>query len=550
MRSSTRSALPTVLAILCCAASLFAQSTAKPATKGGSVSGRVTIKDKPAAGVLVALRKSEGGSPPWEAAARAITEQDGTYRIANVPPGSYNVSTTTPAYVAADKAGRKSVVIAEDENVEGVNFSLIRGGVITGKVTDAEGRPVIQHNVELFMADAFEPRPQTPQQQRQIYPTRTVQTDDRGIYRAFGLTPGRYKVAAGKGENSPMTSFSISPITYSQVFHPDAKDPAKATVVEVSEGSEATNVDIALGPTMQMFTVTGRVINSETGAPVPQIRFGLHRLVSDHVEYMNLNAASNARGEFTIEGLTPGKYGVFLFTDPANELRAEKITFDVLDQDVTGVTIKLARGATVIGQIILESDDKAVQKKLLEMKLHGYVNTYPGMATSASSPIAGDGSFRIAGLPGGMANFTIFPSGGYVPAGFVIARIERDGVTSQGLEVKDGETITGVKMFVRYGSATLRGVVTFENGTLPPGTRVMIRLTKPGDTMQYNRQAEVDARGQFFMENIPAGIYEVRATIYGGGNARTLEQKKDVNLTDGAVTNVTIAIDVSSIPNK
>jgi hypothetical protein len=321
-------------------------------------------------------------------------------------------------------------------------------------------------------------------------------------------------------------------------------------VIEVSEGSEATNVDIALGPTMQMFTVSGRVINSDNGAPVPRIRFGLHRLVSDHVEYLNLNASSNARGEFTIEGLTPGKYGVFLFTDPANELRAEKITFDVLDQDVTGVTIKLARGATVIGQVILESDDKAVQKKLLEMKLYGYVSTYPGMSTSASSPIGPDGSFRIAGLPGGMANFTVFPVGGYVPAGFVIARIERDGVTSQGLEVKDGETISGVKMFVRYGSATLRGVVTFENGTLPPGTRVMVRLTKPGDTMQYNRQAEVDARGQFFMENIPAGMYEVRASIYGGGNARTLEQKKDVTLTDGSVTNVTIAIDVSSIPNK
>lgn len=556
MRSSARIALPSVLAILSLATSLFAQAQVKqPAVKtpGGTVSGRITIKDKPAPGVLVVLRKTQ--SNPWEALMKAVTDQNGVYRITNVAPGSYAVVPTTPAYVPADAAGRSSVVIAEDDNIENINFSLVRGGVITGKVTDGEGRPVVQHNVEIYRPEMFDNRamPQQPQSQQQqprqpIFPARNAQTDDRGIYRAYGLAPGRYIVSAGRNENG-MNMFSISPITYAQVFHPDAKDPAKATVIEVSEASEATNVDIVLGPTLQLFTVSGRVINSDNGAPVTLLRFGLHRLVGDRVEYVSNIANSNARGEFTVEGLMPGKYGVYLFTDPSSELRAERTTFDVIDQDVTGLTIKLAKGGTITGVVILESEDKTAHKKMLEMRLQGHVETYAGMSTASLSPIGPDGSFRLTGVPAGMTRFNILPQGRYLPTAFVIARLERDGVVLPAIEIKEGETIAGVKVFVRYGTASIRGVVTFENGTLPQGSRVMVRLSKPGEPLPYNRQAEVDARGHFFIDNLPTGIYELKATIYGR-HPRTLEQKKDVSVTDGAATNVMFTIDLSTLANQ
>lgn len=559
MRSSARKALPTVLILLCFAVSLFAQSPAKPpAAKapGGSVSGRVTIKDKPAVGVLVVLRKSEGYNP-YEPVMKGLTDQVGNYRIANVSPGSYLVTPTTPAFIPADSVTRKSVTIIEEDNVEGINFSLVRGGVITGKVTDADGKPVIQQQVELYRADQLDQRPQAPlppqqaeqpqQQQRPpIYPTRNAQTDDRGVYRMFGLLPGKYKVSAGRSENS-MMAFSISPVTYSQVFYPEGKDPAKATVIEVTEGSEANNVDITLGPQMQMFSVSGRIINSDNGAPVPQVRFGLHRITGDRTDYMNHNAQSDARGDFTMEGLTPGKYGIFLFTNASTELRAERTTFDVVDQDVTGVTIKLIKGASVTGNVFLETEDKAAHRKLLEMRLYGYVQSFPGTSTSAASPIGPDGSFRLTGLPSGAAEFQIFPAGGYMPTGFVIQRIERDGVAVNQLEVKDGETVAGVKIFVKIGNASIRGVVTFENGTPPPGLRVVVRLSKPGESLRYIRQVEIDLRGQFIIDNLTAGTYELRPGVFGANNARVLETKKEVTLTEGSVTNVTLSLDVSTL---
>jgi hypothetical protein len=44
-------------------------------------------------------------------------------------------------------------------------------------------------------------------------------------------------------------------------------------------------------------------------------------------------------------------------------------------------------------------------------------------------------------------------------------------------------------------------------------------------------------------------MYELRPTVLGTGRARTLEQKKEVSVTDGVVSNVTIAIDVATLAN-
>lgn len=134
-----------------------------------------------------------------------------------------------------------------------------------------------------------------------------------------------------------------------------------------------------------------------------------------------------------------------------------------------------------------------------------------------------------------------------MPAGFVVVRIERDGVATPRLELKDAEIVTGVKVFVRYGSASVRGVVSFENGTPPPGLRVVIRLSKPGGDVRYNRNAEVDSRGHFLIDNLPAGVYELRPAVFGFSKAGVLDIKKEVSLTEGSVANVILSIDVSLI---
>ncbi len=274
MRFPARYIPAVLLSLLAFSVSHYAQSTTKQTSKtsAGTVSGRVTIKEKGAAGVLVGLRKAEQFNP-LEPYLKATTDHDGFYRITNVAVGSYEVMPSAPAYVmvGAGTARAKHVIVNEDEEVSDINFSLVRGGVITGKVTDADGRPVIQQQIQLFRVEALS-QPQTPE--RPVFPATVGQTDDRGIYRMFGLMPGRYKVGSGRSDGAFMSPVAPRGASYRQVFHPDATDPAKATIIDVTEGSEATNVDITLGRTMQLFSMSGRVVDAEKELPAPNIRFG------------------------------------------------------------------------------------------------------------------------------------------------------------------------------------------------------------------------------------------------------------------------------------
>ncbi len=554
MRAVTRYVLAAVFVLYGVGIALCVQAQTKSAKSPGStVSGRVTIKGKPAAGVVVGLRRTEMTNQ-FEILPRATTDQDGLYRITNVAAGSYEVAPAASAFVVAEtnSARGKTLVISEGENVEDIDFSLVRGGVITGKVTDADGRAVIQQAVSLFRADAFEQR---SQQRQQIFQVANASTDDRGIYRMFGLAPGRYKVAVGRGDATFSTSLMAGRASFKQVFHPDVNDQAKATIIEVSEGSEAANIDIALGRAVQTFTASGRVIEAQQGLPIPNVRFGLQRLKGESSEYVQSLVTTNSNGDFVIEGLIPGKYGVFVMAEPNSEVRAEAVTFDIFDQDISGITIKMAKGASLVGTLVLESEDKTAWARLIQLRLSAYVpnpNAGGSMRQSANATIGGDGSFRIVGLPDGVANFYLSGVFGDGQArGFTISRIERDGIVQpRGIEIKEGEQLTGVRVVVSYGNATLRGIVKLENGTLPANGSIFVRINRAGEMNSNLRPPRVDARGHFLMEGLSGGLYDLSVSVSGPGVRSRPPTRQQVSVNDGIVNEVTITVDLGAEPKR
>lgn len=550
MSSSTLYLAAVLLALLTFSIPLSAQTTTKPAAKAprGSISGRVTIKDRGVPGIAIGVRKGDVLTPfqPYQ---KTTTDQDGYYRISNLAAGSYTVGASAPAFVIADakdSGKNKSVLVGEDENVEGINFSLVRGCVITGRVTDTDGRPVIEQQVNIYPGELPDPRTQ----QQAFFAIASAQTDDRGIYRAFGLKAGRYKVGVGTSDDDSSSNFrELGKASYRQVFYPDASDQTKATIIAVREGSEATNIDITVGRAAQTFSVSGQLVD-ESGQPVPSLRFGLQRLVGDRIEFTDRFEFANSRGEFVVEGLVPGKYAVTLIANPNSEQRADAVTFDVVDHDVTGVTVKIVKGATITGAVVLESEDKAILAQLLQLQLRAIgASSMGGGATinaSSVSPLGPDGSFRVSGLPAGTISFFLSSTGSPVPPkGFMISRIERDGVPSTPrLEIKEGEQVMGVRIFVTVGSATLRGVIAVENGSLPQRGRIFIRLSKTGEQFSNLRPISIDERGHFQMEGLAAGTYDLTVVIADPGQA-TRNIKREVTLQDGQTTEITIKVDLS-----
>ena len=546
MRFSIHYLAAVLLTILSFSVSLCAQSTTKaPKVPRGSISGRVTIKDNGVPGVAIGLRKGDTFTA-FEPFQRATTDQDGFYRIWNVAPGSYVITAAAPAFVMPDvRDGRyKTVLVGKDENVENINFSLVRGGVITGRVTDADGKPVIEQQVNIYPAEYAEPG-----KQYTVYAVGSVQTDDRGIYRVFGLPAGRYKVAVGRSDDDLNVSYGQPRnISYKQVFYPNASDRTKATIIEVREGSEANDIDITLGRVVQTYSASGQLVD-ENGQPAPNLRFGVQRLIGQKIEYMNNSAMANSRGEFIVEGLVPGKYASFLFGNDNSGLRMEQFSFDVVDHDLTGLTIKLSKGSSVTGVVVLENADKAILAKLLQLQLRGIgvVTTGTGatMGTSSISPLGPDGSFRLSGLAAGTVNFILASTGNpFPPKEFTIYKVERDGIFNpRGLEIKPGENPVGVRVYVAYGTATIRGVINVENGTVPSG-RIFVRISKPGEQLSNMRPPVVDERRHFLMEGLPAGTYELNIVVSPPGSPpRNI--RREVTVQDGQTMELTIDVDLS-----
>ncbi|MEK6337695.1 MAG: carboxypeptidase-like regulatory domain-containing protein [Acidobacteriota bacterium] len=545
--------LPAPLAIalallVCCAFCPPANSQTSQTKKApeATVSGKVSIKGKPAPEVVVGLRSSQ----PAEAdqTFKATTDQDGIYRISNVPGGSYVIAPVAPAFVISDvnNSMGRTVVITEGEKVEGIDFELVRGGVITGRVTDADGRPIIEDRINLLPAD--------PSSQRGAGNpvSLSFQTDDRGIYRMFGLRPGRYKISIGNADLYRGSGRARS--QYSTTFYPNTTDPAKAGVVEIDEGSEATKIDITVSQTVPIFSVSGRVVDGETGKPVPSLAIGLSRIVTIDANNSSSHGGStgvrsDTQGDFRLEKLPAGKYSISIEPLPASDLRAEPVTFDVVDEDVTGLVIKSSTGASLSGTVIFEGTRSKNATAALERAYISALISKDDLNSSWSRAewMPRDGSFRLGGLPAGIAKFSVGTMSN--AKGLMISRVERDGIAQpNGIQIQTAEHVTGISVVLVYINGSIRGRVRLENGTLPSSGRLFIQLTKPDDPSVRVQPWVVDSRGHFLIEGLAAGSYELTVTAYAPEwRQRPPTAKQTVTVADGVATEVTVTLDLSLI---
>jgi Carboxypeptidase regulatory-like domain len=544
MVSSGRHAISCILLVLSTVIIAQAQ-TAPDKISGATVTGKVTIKGQGVPGIAVVLVQNVEGAQRVTRH-KAFTDASGTYRITNVPSGNYRAEAAAPGFVVAGQfpnpfAKSTALLINKDETVENIDFELVRGGVITGRVTDSDGRPVIEEAVSILSAESNAGYAYSRQH--------GTRTDDRGVYRIFGIPPGNYKVAAGTNDVSPSWERS----GFRQTFHPDATDASQATTIEVTEGSETTNVDITLKEMGRTYSVRGRIIDGDSGRPVANVSYGIIvSLTPNQRSGLSDGSVSNSNGEFQWRNLRPGKYSVYVNVPSDSDWRADEAPFEVTDRDVTGLVIKTKKATTVSGAIILEGkDDKSVLAKLSGARLSARIDSEDKTTTSsASTGILPDGSFRFSVLLAGVATF------GIEARGFELVRVERNGVVQPaGITIRDREQISGLRLIVHYGDASVRGVLKLPNDAPLPNAKFFVSLKRIGEPVTQfdqsgsNRSTEVDARGQFILEGLLPGTYEVMAQSYFpvGQILRGIQQ---VTVTDGEVVNITVTLQPLPSPNR
>src|SRR5262249_55479861 len=159
----------------------------------GKITGRVLSESgQPLANVVVNIRGYAGSFP----ARQLTTDGDGSFQATNLAPMAYLISVTAPGYVQVPRDADVNPV-GYYRVGDSVRLEMMKGGVITGTVKRSNGEPVVAVVVRTWML-----RDNKGKTARYSVPVRSTTTDDRGVYRIYGLAPGTYIVAAGGGGRS------------------------------------------------------------------------------------------------------------------------------------------------------------------------------------------------------------------------------------------------------------------------------------------------------------------------------------------------------------
>jgi len=519
-------------------------SSPKESKATGSATGRVTVDGKPKSGIEVEARHQFQTSRGY---AKAKTDEDGRFLLTGLEPGRYMVITASPIYVdfSNNRFGPngKALILAEAEAVEGIDFALATGGVITGRVTDANGQPVVEERVTLTQLIEVA---HGASHGISRHSSSEAETDDRGVYRIYGLSAGRYILSAG-GPSLTVGS-SVAPVrpVYTRAFHPDVADEARAKVIELAAGTEAAGVDIKLGPPIRVHAIAGRLIDAETGRPAPNISFSFGPLGEDSRLAGGLTSCrSDDKGKFRIEGLMPGRYTFFAMSEDQSGFYSEPTTVALSEEDINGVELNLLRGASIGGRAVIEGTaDPAVLAKLPQLRVMTFPSV-PGLIHSAQPAVAQfgpDGSFLIRGLRGGKTSLHL---DGLNLKGFTLLRVERGGVEQPGgIDLAPNEQVTDARLVIAYGAEIVRGQIKAPGGAIPEGARMMVFSRRVGpDGSGNGPSAEVDSRGQFTLEGLTVGDYELTLI---GSHMPPQQEKHLVNVAPGKETNVVLTLNLGA----
>jgi len=234
------------------------------------------------------------------------TDGEGAFSFSQLPAGRYDLRASKARYVDSALGARrprgpgKPLQLADGQTIEGLAIALPPAGVITGRVVDDAGDPVIDVNVSAMRFHTIEG------ERRLVEIGRPRSTDDTGAFRLYGLAPGTYYVSAQPNESRQFPFEEAEPETtgFAPTFYPGTPVASEAQPISVVAGAEIV-ADVQL-VTARLTSVTGIVVD-QAGATAT----GGYIMVSTRTGSGSRGSTSGeikADGTFSVTGITPGEH--------------------------------------------------------------------------------------------------------------------------------------------------------------------------------------------------------------------------------------------------
>ena len=529
------------------------------AGSGDPVSGvRVTLT-KPAEPRTVQTAALERLRPP-AAIPSAVTDAQGKFQLKDVDAGTYRLAFAANGFVRTEY-GQKifpgqgtPVEVSSGQAIKGLAVQLSPTAIVSGRVSDAGRQPVAVVPVHMmrFTYDV--------NGRRNLQPVASTQTDDRGEYRIYNLTPGRYYLAAGMlREAAPARPFNGAMTSYAVTYYPGFSEIGNATPIEIKPGSEL-NIDVSMTP-QRLYRIRGKVTDARLGQPPSSVIIGLTTSSTSGSSSYEVNGESitysSADGSFEVRGVLPGAYlmtvtwgdsmqlsnatlatlGAPVVTPPppgpqapvdpeAQRLRSQQTSavfatvregiaysrISIGTADVENLALTLLPGGAVSGRVRMEVSDAApLQSVKVQLKpsVDGLPANVPGVYQPRAGDLTADGTFSIPSIK--MGEYRVSVDG--LPAGYFIkeARIGATDILNRPFQfTPDGSNIP-VEIVIAPGAASVSGTVSNEKSEVLPGGQVVLVPERTRDRLDLFKTATSDARGRYTFSSVPPGDYKVIA---------------------------------------
>jgi hypothetical protein len=470
------------------------------------------------------------------------TNRDGVFKVSGLERRKYSVSAAVPAHIP--KYPDTGPVVFKDGEV--VTLVLMKGGVVTGTVTDAKGEPVVAIGVRVRMVGDESGRSYAGDSGRYYENT----TDDRGVYRVYGVPPGTYVVSADGSVEDRSYRMSINGFAKDLPTYAPSSNRESADEISVRPGDEVSGVNIRY--------------RGERGSTISGVVNGLHddnRGISAVLTSVAENGTrwySRSHGtgrEFTFEGIPDGDYHLeaTAYWSDLTRRQSESIFLSVRGADIEGLELTAAPLASIKGRVILETlktpppecTDKR-QPEFSQTSITAWHRVTDGARKKPQfvwrsgmvTPNA-EGNLKFSDVAASEYYFAIgFSAQQWFLQSIAFAPPTQNGkpvdATRTWTTVKAGDQLSGLTFTLAQGAGLIRGAIPLAEGKTVPQKTVAFLVPaereRAEEVLRY-AAAPVDSEGHFWLHNVAPGRYWL---VVQQGTDDTRYEVSKVRLPDGA----------------